>query len=264
MGRRFVLGTATFLTVAWVVVLLTLVRLSERCKPDGTLPEIWIACRKANEIGDFLAGGFAPLAFIWLVTTVILQSYSLKTQSEQLALTQQEQKLILEELNLTRRATEAQLDEARKNLDLLASQVEIERTVSRSTKERQADSAVDTAIEIALNFYSRTFAGRRILSYADSHFDLPALQRSSDHLHDLRCIATETETLAILVKRVDGRMDYAIADIEHWLVFGRLIESATQIANFASPSKLILLEIFGLFQLDRNVKTVIAQHSDRQ
>jgi hypothetical protein len=33
-----------------------------------------------NEFGDFLAGAFAPLAFLWLVLAVILQSAELKDQ----------------------------------------------------------------------------------------------------------------------------------------------------------------------------------------
>lgn len=39
----------------------------------------------ANEWGDFLAGSFSPLAFIWLVVAVFLQSMELKEQRVELA-----------------------------------------------------------------------------------------------------------------------------------------------------------------------------------
>ena len=37
-----------------------------------------------NEVGDFLAGFFAPLAFIWLVTAVLIQSRELELQQEEI------------------------------------------------------------------------------------------------------------------------------------------------------------------------------------
>ncbi|MGN7878572.1 hypothetical protein [Ensifer sp. 22460] len=41
-----------------------------------------------NEIGDFVAGAFSPLAFIWLVTTVRLQQNSLQVANRQYEQTQ--------------------------------------------------------------------------------------------------------------------------------------------------------------------------------
>lgn len=45
---------------------------------------------KLNEWGDFAAGAFAPLAFLWLVVAVVLQSSELREQREELRLTRQE------------------------------------------------------------------------------------------------------------------------------------------------------------------------------
>ncbi len=43
-----------------------------------------------NEVGDLLAGVFAPLAFLWMVVTIFLQGKELKLQREELALQRKE------------------------------------------------------------------------------------------------------------------------------------------------------------------------------
>ena len=43
-----------------------------------------------NELGDFLAGSFTPLAFGWLVYGYLLQSRELRLQREELALTREQ------------------------------------------------------------------------------------------------------------------------------------------------------------------------------
>ena len=53
-----------------------------------------------NELGDFLAGFFTPLAFLWLVYGYLLQSKELRLQREELALTRKqlgEQTALLQE-----------------------------------------------------------------------------------------------------------------------------------------------------------------------
>jgi hypothetical protein len=50
----------------------------------------YLSCRSLNELGDFLAGAFAPLAFVWVAGTVFIQSRELAAQRKELALTRQE------------------------------------------------------------------------------------------------------------------------------------------------------------------------------
>jgi hypothetical protein len=57
----------------------------------------------SNAVGDTLAGIFAPLAFIWIVVTVFLQSHELREQRNELTLTR-------EELKLAREAQQKQLE----------------------------------------------------------------------------------------------------------------------------------------------------------
>jgi hypothetical protein len=49
-----------------------------------------IEAEKLNILGDLLAGLFAPVAFIWLVVAVMIQSKELAAQREELALTREE------------------------------------------------------------------------------------------------------------------------------------------------------------------------------
>ena len=57
----------------------------------------------SNAVGDTLAGIFAPLALIWIVVTVFLQSQELAEQRKELKLTRAE-------LRLAREAQEKQLE----------------------------------------------------------------------------------------------------------------------------------------------------------
>lgn len=64
------------LTGVWVVLLAIYVMLGK-----GWI-ELWRS--GFSEIGDFLSGAFAPLAFFWLVIAVLLQTHELSLQREQL------------------------------------------------------------------------------------------------------------------------------------------------------------------------------------
>ena len=54
--------------------------------------DVWELLRAGNlnELGDFLAGSFTPLAFGWLVYGYLLQSRELRLQREELALTREQ------------------------------------------------------------------------------------------------------------------------------------------------------------------------------
>lgn len=54
--------------------------------------DAWELLRRGdlNELGDFLAGVFTPLAFLWLVYGYFLQSRELRLQREELALTRKQ------------------------------------------------------------------------------------------------------------------------------------------------------------------------------
>jgi hypothetical protein len=90
--------------ILWFATLLTLVFIAcvfwagWSAKPPENCVGTF-ACLTANEWGDFFAGVSAPVAFIWLITAVFIQSKELAEQRRELALTRQEFELNREVLN---------------------------------------------------------------------------------------------------------------------------------------------------------------------
>jgi len=76
-GARIEMTIAIVATVAWSAFSIYLFRDASPCDPET---QAVFHCLKGNERGDLLAGIFAPLAFIWLVATVLIQSSELKDQ----------------------------------------------------------------------------------------------------------------------------------------------------------------------------------------
>lgn len=72
---------------------------------------------KASEWGDFFAGAFAPVAFIWLVVAVFIQSHELKEQRKELALTRQE-------FELNRKVLQEQAEESQRQATFIGQQTE--------------------------------------------------------------------------------------------------------------------------------------------
>lgn len=83
---------------AYIGIYYLLMRETQVCKPaeDVLIRDQWfhgfwdqyLACRSINELGDALAGAFAPVAFIWLAGTVFIQSQELQAQRQELDETQ--------------------------------------------------------------------------------------------------------------------------------------------------------------------------------
>ena len=74
-------------TVAWVVLIGALY----------SVDAVDLALMRPNELGDFLAGASAPLAFLWLVVTVFQQHRELKLNTKALKLQAEELKHQVEE-----------------------------------------------------------------------------------------------------------------------------------------------------------------------
>lgn len=86
-----------------------------------------------NAFGDFLAGAFAPLAFLWLVVTVMLQSRELRLQRE--------------ELKQNRAALELQATELHQSVKELQNQNEILREQQRLTERRELSTGLAIEVE---------------------------------------------------------------------------------------------------------------------
>jgi hypothetical protein len=92
-----------FLAIIVVVLALT-------AGPSGKVRLVEFGSLDSNEIGDTLAGIFAPLAFIWIVVTVFLQSQELAEQRRELILTRDELRLSREALEKQVAASQAQAE----------------------------------------------------------------------------------------------------------------------------------------------------------
>lgn len=80
----------------------------------------WAAftCLKLNELGDFLAGTFGPVAFLWLVLGFLQQGRELKLSSDALRLQAEELRNSVEQQTRMADATVQQIQSAGKALDL--------------------------------------------------------------------------------------------------------------------------------------------------
>ncbi|MGV1918028.1 hypothetical protein [Rhizobium sp. 22-785-1] len=111
-GRKLMMfGVATFL---WLAIAIYLGYFAHNPENNcvGTFK-----CLTANEWGDFLAGVFAPIAFLWLVATVWIQSDELREQRKELALTRNE-------FELNRKVMIEQAEEARKQAEYISTQTQ--------------------------------------------------------------------------------------------------------------------------------------------
>lgn len=101
----------------------------------------YFTCRTINELGDALAGAFAPVAFIWLAGAVQIQSQELAAQREELSETRD---VMREQLEVAR----AQVQETRASTELFRKQTDISVREHQLREEAVADAAVESAIEL--------------------------------------------------------------------------------------------------------------------
>ena len=90
---------------------------------------------KSNELGDFLAGVFAPLAFLWLVFGYFLQQKELKQSTETLKLQAKELNLQTRELKNTVEQQTHLVKETKRQNELQEEALQIEQ--DKVSKEKQ-------------------------------------------------------------------------------------------------------------------------------
>ncbi len=125
-GRTTTMGIAGFLTFCLLVGAVVLVWNARQ--PAGCTGGA-LSCLTAADWGTFIAGVFAPVAFIWLVAAVSIQSQELAEQREELRLTRLE-------FAENREVMRQQADEARKQAELIDVQTNI---LKRQDESRQQE-----------------------------------------------------------------------------------------------------------------------------
>ncbi|WP_417798432.1 hypothetical protein [Terasakiella pusilla] len=158
--NRFTMGIgfALFCSAIWTVCGLGLIwyRANEIIHKDNFF--------EINELGDFLAGWFSPLAFVWFVGTVFIQKEQLSKQSK--------------EISLNTKALQAQIDEMKETVKhgqfkLVSDQVEKFERETFLVKYAKYEE-VARRIVMLLNSLCRKdeeFA-RRVFSLVERDFDL--------------------------------------------------------------------------------------------
>lgn len=91
-----------------------------------------------NEWGDYISGTSAPLAFIWLVVAVMLQSTELREQRKELALTRRE-------FEYNREVMKAQATEAKRQAEFIEQQTVI---LADNHKASEAEETFKASVEL--------------------------------------------------------------------------------------------------------------------
>jgi hypothetical protein len=154
-NRAFLVLIVT--SLAYLIVFLFLLVKTKTCTPDASIMPQWLgqffphnikvselgiferflSCITINELGDSLAGAFAPIAFLWLAGAVYIQSQELKAQRE--------------ELTDTRAVMKEQVAETRASTRLFSEQTEILKKEQLLREQKEADHEFDAKITVALD-----------------------------------------------------------------------------------------------------------------
>gem|GEM_PF-5609184 len=129
------------ISLAYIGIVYVLIKETEPCKSVAISAnwfkgfwDQYLGCRSVNELGDTLAGAFAPVAFLWLMGAVFIQSQELKAQREELDETQEVMRAQLE-------VARQQVDETRKSTDMLLLQTEVLKE-ERAQKEAEKNNRI--------------------------------------------------------------------------------------------------------------------------
>lgn len=138
--RSWALPIALGLTGIWALLAVWLLTHTSVCDTAPTW-QLWeyLDCYSPNEVGDFLAGIFAPLAFLWLATAVFIQQNELAAQRQ--------------ELRDSRKVALQQVAEARRNVTYISEQTKM----LVDQRQRAEHLETDTDIEELLSLFCKIF-----------------------------------------------------------------------------------------------------------
>lgn len=173
--------------------------------PPGSFMSV-LRSMKPNEIGDFLSGTFAPLAFIFLARAVYIQSRELKAQQSEL---EQTRDVFKEQKDLMAQQTA----EAKRGADLFAKQNEIliSQDISRiegAKVEKLNELLRRLDVHLRLKIVGRENLPRSL--FGDMH-----LPPGIDHVESLTRIVHGAMVQAATQERVDRGALYNEMSVSH-------------------------------------------------
>lgn len=154
------------------------------------------SCLTANEWGDYLAGVFAPLAFIWLVATVWIQSDELKEQRRELSLTRKE-------FELNRKVMEGQVEEAKKQADFIEQQTRI---LSDEADSRRRHEAGSSFYHLISDFISHTSNYKHEVKYTNVNTYYLFIAHTDDQLNNEKYISRLYLNAVNIRSRIDHEL----------------------------------------------------------
>ncbi|WP_435656167.1 hypothetical protein [Brucella pituitosa] len=116
----------------------------------------YLGCRSVNELGDTLAGAFAPVAFLWLMGAVFIQSQELRAQREELDETQEVMRAQLE-------VSRQQVEETRASTALLKIQTNVLEKDQIQKDQQRTDREFDERMRALITLIKREYEPSSIL-----------------------------------------------------------------------------------------------------
>ncbi|KAB2788547.1 hypothetical protein F9K97_05555 [Brucella anthropi] len=138
------------ISLAYIGIVYLLIIKTETCDGVGISAnwfkgfwDQYLGCRSVNELGDTLAGAFAPVAFLWLMGAVFIQSQELKAQREELDETQEVMRAQLT-------VSIQQVEETKASTELFRKQTEILEKEQALREQKEADLEFDAKAAVAM------------------------------------------------------------------------------------------------------------------
>lgn len=168
----------------------------------------YLSCRQVNELGDALAGAFAPVAFLWLAGAVHIQSQELAAQRYEINETQQ---VMLAQLEVARQ----QVEETRASTALLIQQTAL-------LKEQRNQEVANRKFDAQVSFVAKMLLERQgdlqiSVTRRDTVTGLSGPPMPHEH--------TWVQSL------LDDRTEYS----DHTKLFAHLLELTERILDLPTP-----------------------------
>lgn len=181
----------SIVTVIWICIAFTLGYFAH--EPFGEMScKGTFSCLTANEWGDFLAGVFAPIAFVGLVVAVWIQSDELREQRMELALTRTE-------FELNRAVMEEQTLEAKRQAEYLETQTKL---LTEEARERKRTAHLTSFLALIKRYVEHSSETSATLAKGGI-FQIPIFGYVDEQMSDEKYISHQFENINKSAKSVD-------------------------------------------------------------
>lgn len=206
----------------------------------GLIGGLSIQTMKINEVGDTLAGVFAPVALLWLFVATMVQSQELELQRKELKLQRKEFELTRLEMVENRKVAQDQAEQARSQAKFIETQTEM---MVRSETDRHLGSLVQSLIDFASTYlrgpvqfapFSETVVFSTKPPFSGNPQQLAGLVRS---VHE--CV---TEVRAIVVGRATDNPVHLIYSSEELRAFIDILDEIRALHPGASAAQKAVLQ----------------------